>query len=91
MLINKKGKNNSAYYKHTIAIKVMHAIMKHKVPAFPTGSLDCIPVWQQNIIQKLEPLLLELRTKNDSTVRSKAILPTINQLNEWSRQFLLNP
>ena len=69
----------------------MHAILKYEVPAFPNGSLDEIPVWQQNITMKLEPLLLELRTKNDSTVRSKPILPTINQLNEWSHQFILSP
>ena len=69
----------------------MHAILKHNVPAFPIGSLDCIPLWQQKITQQLEPLLLELRTKNNSTIRLKAILPTINQLNDWSGQYSLIP
>ena len=69
----------------------MHAMLKYEVPEFPIGSLVGIPVWQQNITMKLEPLLLELRTKNDSKVRSKPILPTINQLNDWSSQFILSP
>ena len=69
----------------------MHAILNYEIPAFPNGSLHEIPVWQQNITMKLEPLLLDLRTRNDSKVRSKPILPTINQLNDWSNQFILSP
>ena len=90
-----RRKNNSAYYKHSIAVQVMHSMLKkHDVPEFPHESLDLIPEWQQRIRQQLEPLLYDLREKNDpikSSKRSKRMLPTINQLNVWSSQFPLIP
>lgn len=82
-------KNNKNFYKHQIAIQVMHAILKHEIPPFPFGFLERIPVWQQNIQQQLEPLLLELRTVNDTTKQDTPISPTMNQLNKWLGKFTL--
>ena len=82
-----RTKNNNAYYKHTVAIRVMDLLLGNNVPKFPSGLYDKIPNWQKMIRTKLNPVLLELRSKYDSTNSEKRvteILPTIGQLVSWS-------